>query len=46
MKKHAGSRKRIVTLEEDRYISLVAKRNRNATPSQIATDKHNSARII
>ena len=38
MKKHADDRKRITTPEEDRYVSLVVKRNRNVTPSQIAAD--------
>ena len=52
MKKHAGGRKRMITLEKDGYVSLVAKRNKNPTPRQIAADleiassTHNSARTI
>ena len=48
-KKHAGGRERIITTKVDRYSSLVAKRNKNATSNQIATDlaiatnTHNSA---
>ena len=38
MKNHAGVRKRFMTPEEDRYVSLVAEPNRNANPSQIAAD--------
>ena len=36
MKILAGGRKRITTLEEDRYVSLEGKKNINAIPSQIA----------
>ena len=38
MQKHAGSRIRIITPQEDRYVSLIAKRNRNVTLSQMAAD--------
>ena len=39
MQKQVGGCARITTPQEDRYISLVAKRNRNATPSrQIVAD--------
>lgn len=38
MRKHAGGRGRNTTPQEDRYVSLVAKRNRHLTPSQIAAD--------
>ena len=50
MRKHAGGCKGIITLEEDRCVSLLAKWNRNVTSSQIAADlaiatnTHNSAR--
>ena len=49
---HAGGRRRIVTPQEDRYVSLVVKRNRNGTPNQIAAHlaiiigTHISARTI
>ena len=52
MKKDAGGLKIIITPEEDRYASLVAKKNRNVIPSHIATDlaivtgTHNSARTF
>lgn len=52
LRKHAGGRGRNTTPQEDRFVSLVAKRNRNATPSQIAADlaaatgTHVSARTI
>ena len=53
MKKHAGGCKWIIIPEEDRYVSLVVtKKNRNATPTQIAVDlaiatsRHVSARTI
>ena len=52
MKKHTDGRKRIITPEEDQDVSLVVKRIRNATPSQIAADlttassTHNSTRTI
>ena len=50
--KHCSGRKRIVTPQEDGYVSLVAKRIRNATPSQIianpaiSTSTRVSAKII
>ena len=53
MKKHAGGHKRIITSQEDRYVSLVVKRKRNNdSPNQIAanlaiaTSTHVSARTI
>ncbi|XP_055932859.1 uncharacterized protein LOC129962883 [Argiope bruennichi] len=49
LQKHAGGRGRNTTSLEDRYVALVAKRNRNLTPDQIAataTGKHVSARTI
>ena len=36
--KHAGGHGRIATPQEDRYISLETKRNRNVMLSQIAAD--------
>ena len=36
MQNHAGGRRRIIIPQEDQYISQVAKRNRNATFSQIS----------
>lgn len=38
MQKYAGGRGWNTTPQEDLYISLVAKRNRNPTPNQIAED--------
>ncbi|KAF8785640.1 hypothetical protein HNY73_011155 [Argiope bruennichi] len=38
LQKHAGDRGRNTTPLEDRYIALVAKRNRNLTPGQIAAN--------
>ena len=38
MRKHDGGRGRKTTPQQDRCVSLVAKRNRNLTPSQIAAD--------
>ena len=38
LQKHANGRRRIIAPQEDRYVSLMAKRNRNATPNQIAAD--------
>ena len=38
MKKHADGCKRIITHEEVQYVSLLAKKNGNTIPSQIATD--------
>ncbi|GFV48491.1 hypothetical protein TNCV_2395561 [Trichonephila clavipes] len=52
LRKHAGSRGRNITPLEDRYVALVAKRNRNFTPIQIAanlataTHSHVSAKTI
>ena len=52
MMKNPCNRKRIITAEEDRCVSPVAKRNRNASPSQIVADlaiaaiTHNLARTI
>ena len=52
MQKHAGVCERIITPEEDSYAALVAKRNRNDIPNQIAadlavaTDAHVSARTF
>ncbi|KAF8773360.1 hypothetical protein HNY73_016031 [Argiope bruennichi] len=50
LKKHAGGRGRNTTLLEDRYVALVAERNRNLTPGQIAANlvagMHVSARTI
>ena len=42
MQKHAARRKRIIKPEEDRYVSLMAKKNRNATPNQIPVDLANA----
>ena len=38
MQKHASDRKRIITPQVDRHISIVEKRNKNGSPSQIAKD--------
>ena len=52
MRKHAGCRTWIIILQDDQYVFLLAKRNRNVTPSQvdanlaIATSTHISARTI
>ena len=52
LQKHASGCRRIITLQEDRYVFLKAKRNRNATLTQIAADfatasgTHVSARNI
>ena len=52
MQKHADGCRRIITSPENQCVSLVAKRNRNATPRQIAADiaiatgMHVSARVI
>lgn len=41
LRKHAGGRGKSTTSQEDRYISLIAKRNRHLTPGQIASDNCN-----
>ena len=52
MRKHAGGHGRKITSQEDRYVSLVEKRNKKITPSEIAaelatvTGTHISARTI
>ena len=52
MKRYVGGRKRIIIPGGDQYVSLVAKKKRNVTPSQVATDHaiatgmYNSARTI
>ncbi|GFX55266.1 hypothetical protein TNCV_3968201 [Trichonephila clavipes] len=52
LRKHAGGRGRNSTPLENRYVAIVAKRNRNFTPSEIvanfatATSMHVSARVL
>lgn len=38
MQKRSGGRDRNTTPQEDRFVCLGAKRNRNGTPSHIAAD--------
>ena len=38
IQKHAGDCYRITTPQEDRYVFLMALRNRNVTASQVAAD--------
>ena len=45
MQKHAGGRRRIITQQEDSYVSQVGKRSRNTIPRQISPDLATAVRF-